>query len=280
MTTKGLWSGLAACAALACIGTALEAQTAMLCQAGKNREAGKYAYCRQRAEGLMVTSGDAAKYTDAIAKCDTKFSRNWAKLERKATDAGTTCPTTGDQAAVQSLVTSDATVVAGALGGVRFVDNADGTVSDTRTGLMWEKKDGAGGGANFSDPHDVDNTYSWTSSGTAPDGPAFTDFLARLNAGTSTVDDNGNTVTGCFADRCDWRLPTIVELQTILSASSPCIDPVFGPLPSVVPAYWSSTTVTEDPSTAWLVDFDYCYVDLDDKTSNLDLYVRAVRGGW
>ena len=37
----------------------------------------------------------------------------------------------------------------------RFVDNGDGTITDPETGLMWEKKDGAGG------IHDVDNWYIW-----------------------------------------------------------------------------------------------------------------------
>ena len=37
----------------------------------------------------------------------------------------------------------------------RFVDNGDGTVTDTMTALMWEKKDSAGG------LHDANDSYPW-----------------------------------------------------------------------------------------------------------------------
>ena len=36
-----------------------------------------------------------------------------------------------------------------------FVDNGDGTITDTQTGLMWEKKDQSGGA------HDVDALFPW-----------------------------------------------------------------------------------------------------------------------
>jgi hypothetical protein len=56
----------------------------------------------------------------------------------------------------------------------------------------------------------------------------------------------------------DWRLPTIVELLSIVDTTTvacqvggPCIDPIFG---LTVPAfYWASTT--DDGSTGFLVDF-------------------------
>jgi hypothetical protein len=35
-------------------------------------------------------------------------------------------------------------------------------VTDLNTGLQWEKKDNLRGGANFSDPHDADNGYTWS----------------------------------------------------------------------------------------------------------------------
>src|SRR5215475_7571875 len=65
------------------------------------------------------------------------------------------------------------------LGG-RFVDNGDGTVTDQATGLVWEKKDNLDGNANFADPHDADNTYTWSSGAHAHDGTVFLDLLGAL----------------------------------------------------------------------------------------------------
>jgi hypothetical protein len=67
--------------------------------------------------------------------------------------------------------------------GVRFVDNHDGTVTDHKTGLVWEKKDNLDGSVNESDPHDADNTETWSSSGSVPDGTMFTPSSPRSTAG-------------------------------------------------------------------------------------------------
>jgi hypothetical protein len=162
----------------------------------------------------------------------------------------------------------------------RFVDNGDGTVTDRQTGLQWEKKTGtvALTGPNFADPHWAANIYSLSASGPPypPDGTAYTDFLVRLNGSSS----DGVTLMGCFAGHCDWRLPTIVELQTIRGACGPegvCIDPVFGPTASTF--YWSATTANL-PGSAWAYGFDFdigglrggCCKDGSGP-------VRAVRGG-
>jgi hypothetical protein len=157
---------------------------------------------------------------------------------------------------------------------LNFEDNGDGTVTDHELGLQWEKKTSSvGSGANLADPHDVDNTYSWTEIYTAPDGTAFTDFLNKLNGGFGP----------CFAGHCDWRLPTEAELQTILAVPHlsaytqcpvhPCIDEIFGP--TVENLYWSSTTYAGANANAWAVGFTNRSVGAHDK--NTYLYVRAVR---
>jgi hypothetical protein len=152
-----------------------------------------------------------------------------------------------------------------------FVDNGDGTVTDNQTGLMWEKKSPSGTG----DVHDVNNLYDWSISGTAADGTLFTNFLARLNRDVSS---NGNAT--CFANFCDWRIPTVVELQGILLApspcdTSPCIDPAFGPTNSQ--SYWSNSSPLS-PLSIWSVSFSDGTKYSDGVRTNPH-YARAVRGG-
>ena len=165
-------------------------------------------------------------------------------------------------------------VVCPAGAATRFVDNGDGTVCDHQTGLMWEQKNGAddGDAEDLTNPHDVDNNYIWTSTGTAPDGKAFTDFLARLNGDIAS--SNPSEQLGGYSD---WRLPTSAELQTILDCSSgiPCIDPIFGPTAAFF--YWSSTSNASFPAFAWLANFDNGDVGQSNKFD--DRRVRAVRGG-
>jgi hypothetical protein len=134
-----------------------------------------------------------------------------------------------------------------------------------------------GSGENSADPRGQHLYLDRRGGGdTFPDGTVFTEFLAKLNGASS----DGVTLTGCFAGHCDWRLPTIVELQTILLApdpcgTTPCIDPVFGPVAST--GYWSATTFATFPIGAWRVYFSDGYMDADVKT-NVE-YVRAVRAG-
>jgi len=163
----------------------------------------------------------------------------------------------------------------------RFVDNGDGTVTDHQTGLIWEKKDNSCPGI-----HCVTDTFSWSASGSAPDGTAFMSFLNALNGGATGVGNcesvDGNLITHGFNRHCDWRLPSIVELKTVVDlgapgcgAGSPCIDAVFGP--TAVSFYWSSTNHDPgDPSGAWGVNFNGVAV-YDHKA--ISYSVRAVRGG-
>jgi hypothetical protein len=263
--------------------TAASAVTdAQMCQATKLKRAGQYSLCRLKAESKTVKTGNPVDYT----KCDLKFSSKWADAETIPM-----CPTTGDATEVQGRLAIDSTDIARKLSGVRFVDNGDGTVTDTETGLVWEQKTGpitfdsgvfCGVGSGCSDPHHVNNRYAWNAHGTdftTPDGGVFTSFLFQLNGGSSA---DGSAVSGCFAGYCDWPLPTVVELQTILSAAypcggtylDPCIDPAFGPTRY---HYWSATTLDADQEDAWLVYFDSGFVGSDAKGEYA--FARAVRGG-
>ncbi len=140
------------------------------------------------------------------------------------------------------------------------------TVIDHQTGLEWVKTDDAGGLT------DKDNTYAWSGSETAADGPVFTAYLAGLNQAN-------------YAGHDDWRLPTncvfpdsppqACELQSIIDCRfSPCIDPVFGPTAAGV--YWSSSTNASLPTAAFLADFSSGNPGAAIKT--FSQHARAVRG--
>ena len=183
-----------------------------------------------------------------------------------------------------------ALVWAGVAHAQRFTDNGDGTLTDHQSGLMWEKKTPAGSGG----VHDVNNKYTWRNNGSAApilaDGTVFTVFLATLNNGADTKDPSApggdSPITGCFANRCDWRLPSVVELKSIFDRDRaagcatgktlglPCIDPAFGP--TQADSYWSATTRNDSTYVTRNVNFgDSNITSLQRKTDGA--YVRAVR---
>ena len=108
----------------------------------------------------------------------------------------------------------------------RFIDNLDGTATDTCTGLMWQKDSGDADGDGESTD---DDNLRWC------DALAFCENLV-------------------FAGHDDWRLPNVRELQSIVDYGrfSPSIDPVFDAYSSM---YWSSTQHTTFPLSAWGVGF-------------------------
>jgi hypothetical protein len=108
--------------------------------------------------------------------------------------------------------------------------------------------------------------------------------------------DPADDPTICLAHYCDWRLPVITELTTILvgsgaapgqsptCGSAPCIDPGFaavgGPTHSIVGSnrdYFSASTLAGTPFTVWNASFRFGVAGFNGKT--FDMFVRAVRVG-
>ena len=115
----------------------------------------------------------------------------------------------------------------------RYTSNADATITDNSTGLVWEKLTSDG------TIHDVNDSYAWV------------DAFAKIAV--------LNTVP-CFAGHCDWRLPNVNELATLVNFGTnvPAIDPVFNNgVDSFMlsDSHWSSTPVCCSGGNAWLVAF-------------------------
>ena len=269
---------LALLAAPALAGPSPEAQ----CEAAKNKEAGKYSFCLQKAEQKLVkTAGlcsgagsscyldadcptgescsrDMTKYNGLVAKCDAKFSDHWAKWEQKAEDAGTSCPTNGDESSRQAELIANANRTAWRLSGqARFADNGDGTITDNQTGLMWEKKVKLDSTTDYANLEDADNHYQWagvcsvnTGKTCQPDAAAAATCAAGVEGvatscdqcaggdGTCTVGGIGMTIwqwinqlnTLGFADYSNWRVPTRAELVSIVDyndSAAPMVDSAF-----------------------------------------------------
>ena len=145
---------------------------------------------------------------------------------------------------------------AGCPSGGRFVDNGDGTVTNTCTGLMWQKgtADVSGNGSIGTEVGN-DDRLNWQ--------PALK-YCEDLD----------------FAGHSDWRLPNVQELQSIIDYGrvTLAIDPVFE---AVSGGYWTSSSHADIPKNAWVVNFDVGvdFPVVPDAFKYRGFWVRAVRSG-
>lgn len=143
----------------------------------------------------------------------------------------------------------------------RFIDNTDGTVTDTLTGLIWLKE----------------GLCQIFYAGDAT-GIQFRPWAAAVESANKLASGYCGLTDGSKAG--DWRLPNFNEFNSLIdrSQAGPAL-PAGCPLADSMYAgpYWSSTTKAFNPGYAWYVSFDFGKGENDEKSRTL--LVRAVRGG-
>lgn len=138
----------------------------------------------------------------------------------------------------------------------RFSDHLDGTVNDTRTGLMWK-----------SCPEGYSNN-TCTTGKVLPFG-SVPSVVTQLDKANSAVDKGYS----------DWRVPTRNELASIVNRA--CQNPSI--VASIFPANESKPYITSSPSVnapttqVWSVDFTDGNVGIDFLSRSY--YLRLVRAG-
>jgi Protein of unknown function (DUF1566)/IPTL-CTERM motif len=133
-----------------------------------------------------------------------------------------------------------------------FTLNAEGTVTHTKTGLMWKRCEEGRSGPTCETG--TSTTFTWAA--------------ALVAAKDST-----------FAGRSDWRVPSKQELESIVDET--CFFPAINSavFPNIVNSFlWTSTTYHGDPANAWNVMFIGGDSGVFIKASGLS-GVRLVRGG-
>jgi hypothetical protein len=150
-----------------------------------------------------------------------------------------TCPAGLANWAEWPIPNSQVDVTAGAPNLESYTDNGDGTVTDNVTGLMWQQV-----------------------------------VPATRYAGADAV---AYCPTLTLAGHSDWRLPSVIELSSIvdLGQSSPSINSTYFPSTPSDWFFWSASPLAGSSSNAWYVGFFDGYTGFFDVS--LTYYVRCVR---
>ncbi len=153
-------------------------------------------------------------------------------------------------ASVHAVTCTDTTIPA-SNPDAAYTNGSDGTVTDTRTGLMWKKCSEGQTGSTCSG---TAGAYTWS---------------AAL----------GLAAASRFAGHADWRVPNVKELRSLVEEcrTGPAInDTIFPSTPSS--SFWSSSPSDYTSTYAWYVYFGNGYSsDYSFRSHNGS--VRLVRGG-
>ena len=136
----------------------------------------------------------------------------------------------------------------------QLVDNGDGTIADTKTGLVWKKCPEGLSGAHCDSGSAL--TFTWQEALEQP----------------GVVNSSG------FAGYTDWRLPNNKELTSIVEEQ--CYDPAINVnrFPGTSSSYfWSGSPYAASSGNAWGVGFYNGYSNDVDRSNSFR--VRLVRGG-
>lgn len=136
----------------------------------------------------------------------------------------------------------------------RYQNHGDGTITDTKTELMWKR-------------------CSEGQTGEQCDAGYVTNFTWRESL---NYIENAN-ITGGFSSYSDWRLPNRKELESLVEEAcySPAINMnIFPNTPNLF--YWSSSRYPASTIYVWGVNFEAgdSYPSFD-----IGLPIRLVRGG-
>jgi len=145
-----------------------------------------------------------------------------------------------------------------------WADNKDGTVTDTRNGLIWKR---CAEGFEFSN-------------GTCTGAGRKANWEDAVSLAKQSH----------FLDKSDWRLPTKNEFEFVLGTYDNCVKNKNGEYAaskaiapdgniSWPPKFWSSSPYVSNSSYAWNVNFSNGDVDSGFNPRSNSYYVRLVRDG-